>query len=141
MMKRNVVASVLLAWMFVVLGAFTAELVIPPAQAAASPSPQGTYGLVTLAATTATRIPAAASILDGRTNIIVVNLSATRIWCGWDSSVTDTNGTPVEPSGGSFNFPISYQPSLSTQALNAQLWCYATVVQGASTNTRWMQVR
>jgi hypothetical protein len=103
------------------------------ADSAPSSNPNGTYGSVTLAANTATAVPA--SPMAGRYAISIQNLDSNPIYCGFDSSVTASNGTQIAASG-QVSFQVSYDANLG----RAIVWCLsaAGTTSGA---IRWMEVR
>lgn len=100
-----------------------------------STSPAAAYGKLALAATTATAIPSTKSI-NARHGILVVNLDTARVWCGWDSSVTDATGFPVEPGGGMRSWEIGYN-----SPAQVSLWCYSVAGMTSPNDLRWQEVR
>jgi hypothetical protein len=94
--------------------------------------PQGRYGLLTLAAATATQIP---FTLSGRQGLLVQNLSQAAIYCGYDNAVTNLNGINVAAGGGTFSASAGWDGN------TLQVWCYSAVIQVAPANTRWTEIR
>lgn len=96
-----------------------------------NPNGLSAYGAVTLAAATATKIPTT-SIARGA--IIIQNRDSSSIFCGSDTSVTDSTGMEVLQNG-SISIPLSYN-STSGQV---PIYCYSVLGQTAPLNTRYWE--
>jgi hypothetical protein len=106
-------------------------------------APLAAYGSLTLAAATATKVPA--SPITGRNRIIVCNLDTASVFCGWDSAVTNTTGLPVfinSCQGDSLDLsfgPLHTTP-LGTPVFGGQLYCYS-LAGTAANGLRYMELR
>jgi hypothetical protein len=96
-----------------------------------NPSPLSAYGAVTLAAATATQVPTS-PIAHGA--IMIQNRGSASIYCGSDTSVTDSNGIEVLQNAV-LSVPISYNTSTST----VKIYCYSVAGQTAPANTRYWE--
>lgn len=95
-----------------------------------NPSPLSAYGAVTLSAATATLVPA--SPLSGRGAIMIQNRGSASIYCGSDSSVTDSSGMEVLQNA-TISIPISYNGT------SVKIYCYSVSGQTAPANTRYWE--
>jgi hypothetical protein len=88
------------------------------------------YGSLTLAATTATVIPAPVRPV-GRTSVTILNRDSVSTFCGDTSAVTTTNGTEIEPSA-SITLRVN---EASTAAIT--IYCYSTPGTAANAVRYW----
>ncbi len=118
------------------LSAATVAAVAVGQQRSGTP-PVDNYGNVAVG-TTATVIPAFPS--PSRHGIALFNNGTATIFCGWDSSVTATNGFPVlAQSAASFQQP--YWPAGQVlPAAMGTLYCIAAAAQTSPADTRWMEL-
>lgn len=103
-------------------------------------NPAAQYGnenLCSGGAPCAAKVPATSSLIP-RTGVMVQNLAATPIWCGFDSSVTDLNGIYVQASGGVYMANID---NISAAVPTPGVWCYSQAAQAAPNNIRWQEIR
>jgi hypothetical protein len=111
----------------------TTLLSAPPAHAA-TVAPVGNFGSLTIAATTATLIPAS---LSGRKTLGIFNYDTADLFCGWDAAgltVDNTTGWVILAKT-SASFDIGFAPNIS-----GYLYCYS-VSGTASKAVRWMEIR
>lgn len=102
------------------------------------PNAQATHGAVQVD-TTATAVPAVASLMKLRNAFAIFNNGPGTIYCGWTSSVTTATGFPVV-SGGSLSVDVRYATSSNGVARPA-LYCIATVLQVSPADTRYIEIK
>lgn len=102
-------------------------------------TPKSTYGAVnvtTAAAVAVFTTGAGGTALTGRNAFSVYNNGPNTMWCGFDSSVSNTTGFPVAPATA-LSIDLTYISSN-----NKTFYCRAdTADQASPANTRWLQVK
>lgn len=102
------------------------------------PEPKGANGAVAVD-TTATPVPALASIMKRRNSIAIFNNGPNPIFCGWSSAVTTGTGFPIA-AGGSLSVDVRYATGTNGTSAPA-LYCITTVLQVAPADTRYFEVK
>ncbi len=108
---------------------YVAALVMLLALPAVAGTPASHYSALTLAATTATKVPT--TPLYGRTAVLITNSDTATIWCGADSNVTNSNGTPIL-AGVSLSVPLGW-----VAAGQVDIYCYSVAGTAASAVRVW----
>lgn len=91
-------------------------------------NPKQTYGRMTLAPATATKVPA--TCMTPRTSLFLYNLDSAQVCCGGDSNVTCANtangGYPIPAGGAGISVPLNCNPGSDAGVV----WCYSALGTG-----------
>lgn len=84
----------------------------------------------------ATQIPAADAGYSDRTELLVQNLGASEIWCGYSAATNSTTGLRVDGSPDGVHAGGIFQTDVI-----APVYCWSQAGQTAPANTRWTESR
>ena len=101
------------------------------------PMAAATNGAVAVA-TSATPVPAVASIMLRRNGFAIFNNGPDPIFCGWSSAATTATGFPIA-AGGSLSIDVRYQSTAASPG--PRLYCITTVLQVSPADTRYIEIK